>query len=81
MPSLVGVDFSPVAAEQAAHRAALFGLTGRTRFVVGDLTQHRAPGRGRRRRHLRSTPSTSPPTRPPPRPRRAGSFAPAGGWS
>jgi len=36
--SLVGVDFSPVGVDQAAHRAALFGLAGRTRFVVGDLT-------------------------------------------
>jgi len=35
--SLVGVDFSPVAIGQASHRAALFGLAGRARFVVGDL--------------------------------------------
>jgi len=35
--SLVGVDFSPVGVDQAAHRAALFGLAGRARFVVGDL--------------------------------------------
>ena len=32
--SLVGVDFSPVAVEQATHRAALFGLAGRARFGV-----------------------------------------------
>lgn len=36
--SLVGVDFSPVAINQATHRAALFGLAGRARFVIGDLT-------------------------------------------
>jgi ubiquinone/menaquinone biosynthesis C-methylase UbiE len=36
--SLVGVDFSPVAIDQATHRAALFGLTGLARFIVGDLT-------------------------------------------
>lgn len=35
--SLVGVDFSAVGVDQAAHRAALFGLAGRARFVVGDL--------------------------------------------
>jgi ubiquinone/menaquinone biosynthesis C-methylase UbiE len=35
--SLVGVDFSPVAIDQAARRASLFGLAGRARFVVGDL--------------------------------------------
>ena len=40
---LIGVDFSPVAADQATHRAVLFGLTGRTRFVVGDLTQTGLP--------------------------------------
>jgi len=37
--SLAGVDFSPVAVEHAALRAAQFGLAGRARFVVGDLTQ------------------------------------------
>jgi SAM-dependent methyltransferase len=37
--SLVGVDFSPVAVDRAADRAGLFGLAGRARFVVGDLTQ------------------------------------------
>jgi ubiquinone/menaquinone biosynthesis C-methylase UbiE len=37
--SLVGVDFSPVAVGQAAHRAVLFGLAGRARFVIGDLTR------------------------------------------
>jgi SAM-dependent methyltransferase len=36
--SLVGVDFSPVAVDQATRRAALFGLAGRAHFVVGDLT-------------------------------------------
>ncbi len=41
--SLVGVDFSPVAVEQAAHRAALFGLAARARFVVGDLTRTGLP--------------------------------------
>jgi ubiquinone/menaquinone biosynthesis C-methylase UbiE len=35
--SLVGVDFSPIAIDQATHRAALFGLTALARFVVGDL--------------------------------------------
>jgi SAM-dependent methyltransferase len=34
---LVGVDFSAVAVQQAADRAALFGLADRARFVVGDL--------------------------------------------
>ncbi len=37
--SLVGVDISPVAVGQATRRAALFGLAGRARFVVGNLTQ------------------------------------------
>jgi SAM-dependent methyltransferase len=36
---LVGVDFSPVAVDQATRRAALFGLAGRARFIVGDLTR------------------------------------------
>jgi len=36
--SLVGVDFSPVAVDQAAQRAELFGLADCARFVVGDLT-------------------------------------------
>jgi ubiquinone/menaquinone biosynthesis C-methylase UbiE len=35
--SLIGVDFSPVAAQQARARAGLFGLADRARFVVGDL--------------------------------------------
>jgi SAM-dependent methyltransferase len=35
--SLVGVDFSPVAVDQATRRAALFGLAGRAWFAVGDL--------------------------------------------
>jgi len=41
--SLTGVDFSPVAVDQATLRAALFGLAGRTRFVVGDLSHTRLP--------------------------------------
>jgi SAM-dependent methyltransferase len=41
--SLVGVDFSAVGVDQAAHRAALFGLAGRARFVVGDLTRTGLP--------------------------------------
>jgi SAM-dependent methyltransferase len=40
---LIGVDFSPVAADRATHRAVLFGLTGRARFVVGDLTRTGLP--------------------------------------
>jgi ubiquinone/menaquinone biosynthesis C-methylase UbiE len=35
--SLIGVDFSAVAVQQAADRAALFELADRARFVVGDL--------------------------------------------
>jgi SAM-dependent methyltransferase len=35
--SLIGVDFSVVAVEQATDRAALFGLADAARFVVGDL--------------------------------------------
>lgn len=42
--SLVGVDFSPVAVEQATQRATLFGLVGRARFVIGDLTDTGLPG-------------------------------------
>lgn len=41
--ALVGVDFSPVAVSQATHRAALFGLAGRARFVVGDLARTGLP--------------------------------------
>jgi ubiquinone/menaquinone biosynthesis C-methylase UbiE len=41
--SLIGVDFSPVAVDQAAHRAALFGLADRARFAVGDLTRTGLP--------------------------------------
>jgi len=37
--ALVGVDFSPVAVGQATQRAALFGLAGRARFVVGELAR------------------------------------------
>jgi ubiquinone/menaquinone biosynthesis C-methylase UbiE len=36
--SLIGVDFSAVAVEQATAPADLFGLADRARFVVGDLT-------------------------------------------
>ena len=42
--SLVGVDFSAVAIDQAIRRAALFGLADRARFVVSDLTRTRLPG-------------------------------------
>jgi cyclopropane fatty-acyl-phospholipid synthase-like methyltransferase len=35
--SLIGVDFSPVAAQQAGDRAALCGLADTAHFVVGDL--------------------------------------------
>jgi len=42
--SLVGVDFSSVAIDQATQRAALFGLADRVRFVVGDLTRTGLPG-------------------------------------
>jgi ubiquinone/menaquinone biosynthesis C-methylase UbiE len=35
--SLIGVDFSAVAVQQANDRAALFGLADTARFVVGDL--------------------------------------------
>jgi ubiquinone/menaquinone biosynthesis C-methylase UbiE len=41
--SLVGVDFSPVAIDQATHRAALFGVTATARFIVGDLTSTGLP--------------------------------------
>src|SRR5829696_8366166 len=34
---LVGVDWSPVAVEEATRRAAEFVPAGRARFVVGDL--------------------------------------------
>jgi SAM-dependent methyltransferase len=37
------VDFSPVAVGQAAYRAAMSGLAGRARFVVGDLTRTGLP--------------------------------------
>jgi SAM-dependent methyltransferase len=42
--SLVGVDFSPVAVDQATQRVALFGLAGQARFVTGDLTHTGLPG-------------------------------------
>ena len=35
--SLIGVDFSAVAVQQASCRAVLFGLADTARFVVGDL--------------------------------------------
>jgi SAM-dependent methyltransferase len=35
--SLIGVDFSAVAVQQASERASLFGLAEEARFVVGDL--------------------------------------------
>jgi cyclopropane fatty-acyl-phospholipid synthase-like methyltransferase len=35
--SLVGVDFSAEAVDQASRRAGSFGLDGRAQFVVGDL--------------------------------------------
>jgi ubiquinone/menaquinone biosynthesis C-methylase UbiE len=41
--SLTGVDFSPVAVDKAAQRAALFGLEGKARFIVGDLTRTGLP--------------------------------------
>ena len=42
--SLVGVDFSPVAIDQATRRAALFGATATARFIIGDLTSTSLPG-------------------------------------
>ena len=39
----VGVDFSPVAVDQAAQWAVLFGLAGRARFVVGHLARTGLP--------------------------------------
>jgi ubiquinone/menaquinone biosynthesis C-methylase UbiE len=41
--SLVGVDFSSAAVDQATHRAALFGMTDRARFVVADLSSTGLP--------------------------------------
>jgi ubiquinone/menaquinone biosynthesis C-methylase UbiE len=41
--SLVGVDFSAVAVDQAARRAELFGMSGLARFTVGDLTDTGLP--------------------------------------
>jgi ubiquinone/menaquinone biosynthesis C-methylase UbiE len=41
--SLAGVDFSPIAIAQATLRAAVFGLAGRARFVVGDLADTGLP--------------------------------------
>ena len=35
--SLIGVDFSPVAIQQASGRVVLFGLAEAARFIVGDL--------------------------------------------
>src|SRR6266566_2922069 len=42
MPSQASAPTS-IAVEQAAHRAALFGLAGRARFTVGDLTRTGLP--------------------------------------
>ncbi len=41
--SLVGVDFSQVAVEQAQKRAAQLGLSGRARFLVGDAAMTGVP--------------------------------------
>jgi ubiquinone/menaquinone biosynthesis C-methylase UbiE len=41
--SLIGVDFSAVAVQQASDRATLFGLANRARFVVGDLASTGLP--------------------------------------
>jgi len=41
--ALVGVDFSSVAIDQATHRATLFGLADRARFIVGDLVRTGLP--------------------------------------
>ena len=41
--ALTGVDFSAVAVAEATRRAALFGLAGRARFLVGDLTRTGLP--------------------------------------
>jgi SAM-dependent methyltransferase len=41
--SLIGVDFSHVAVQQAGDRAALFGLADRAHFVVGDLAASGLP--------------------------------------
>ena len=35
--ALIGIDLSPVALEQARRRAVAFGLSGRSRFQVGDF--------------------------------------------
>jgi len=40
----VGVDFSPVAVEQATRAARRRGLADRSRFVVGDVTAQRIRG-------------------------------------
>jgi SAM-dependent methyltransferase len=37
--ALIGMDFSTVAVAHATRRAALFGRSGRARFLVGDLTR------------------------------------------
>lgn len=40
----IGVDFSSVAVDQAEREARRRGLTGRARFVVGNVTAERIPG-------------------------------------
>jgi ubiquinone/menaquinone biosynthesis C-methylase UbiE len=37
------MDFSSVVVGQATHRASLFGLAGRARFVIGDLARTGPP--------------------------------------
>jgi 2-polyprenyl-3-methyl-5-hydroxy-6-metoxy-1,4-benzoquinol methylase len=77
--SLVGVDFSPVAVGQAAHRAALFGLADRARFAIGDLTRTGLPDASADAAvcidafHF-GVPAAAPT-------RHAGFFGPAGRWS
>lgn len=41
---VVGVDFSPVAVEQATRASRRYGVADRARFVVGDVTAQRIPG-------------------------------------
>ena len=76
--SLVGVDFSPVAVGQAAHRASLFGLAGQARFILGDLR----PGFQKQASTppCPSTPSTSRPIQSQPPARFAGCCGLAVGW-
>jgi Methyltransferase domain len=73
-------QLEPVGVDQAAHRAALFGLAGRARFVVGDLTRTGLPRASADAVvcvdafHFASDPAAAA------RARRAGSFGLAGGW-